>query len=182
MLYRLNACRLKRKGIPLDNVRLQELVLRIEGVLEKKNICTIAVAGGPGTGKSKAARLLRERGFFTLPPERLFVIDDLKGPDGERYSRKEIDLIIRKARGKAFFLFDFRAARYLKRADFGILIHLEEEKRLKNLKKRSERSYRRYRKKYYRIPPFSLRFNHDNTYVCPGNFSDMVGAAYEGLY
>lgn len=182
MLCRLNTRRLKRKAIPLDRARLQEFALRIEEVLYKKNICTIAVAGSPGTGKSKAARLLREKGFFTIPPEKLFVIDDLNGPHGERYTRREIDLIIKRAQGKALFLFDFKAARYLKKADFGILLHLEEEERLMNLKKRSYRSYRRYRGMYYRLPPFPLRFNPDNTYVCLISFSKMVGVAYEGLY
>jgi hypothetical protein len=182
VLYRINAWRLKRKAVSMDSMKLQELVLRIEEVLDKKNICTVAVAGAPGTGKSKAARIIREQGFFRIPPERLFVIDDLKGPGGERYSRKDIDLIIKKAKGKALFMFDFRAASYLKKADFGILLHLEEKKRLMNLKSRSERSYRRYRKRYYRLPPFPLRFNSNNTYVCSENFSDMVRTVYEGLY
>lgn len=162
--------------------RVPELAAEIERVIEEKGAYTVAVAGSPGTGKSKAARFIREHGFFTIPPEKVFVIDDLRGPEGERYRRQELAGMEERAVGKVLFLFDFRAARYLKRADLGILLQPGEKERIENLKKRSPRSYRRYGKRFYRFPPVPRRFKQGSLYICRENFHDMLGAVHEGLH
>jgi len=134
----------------------------------KRGRCVVTFTGGPGCGKSTLARLVEEDGFFSIPAEKLFIIDDLRGPGGERYSKKQLKALIHQVRGKIFLLFDYRAAVYLKNADLCIILDLEEEQRLKNLKERSRRGYRRYRGRFYSVPPIPLRWKPKDVYVCKG--------------
>jgi hypothetical protein len=83
---------------------------------------------------------------------------------------------------QAFFVFDFRAARYLKGADFVVLLEMRENIRINNLKQRSGRSYRRYRKFYYRLPPVPVKVKKEAVYVCSENMLRYLGDEHESLH
>ncbi len=166
LVHKINALRIIKKALKLDEKNIPSLVRRIEGFFSERGGCVISVTGAPGCGKSTLARRAKEEGLFSIPAEKLFIIDDLRGPEGERYSRRQLKTVIRQAGDKVVLLFDYRAAVYLKNADICIILGLEEEQRLKNLKVRSHRGYRRYRGRFYSISPIPLRWNPQNVYVC----------------
>jgi len=156
------------KGQLLGEKNIPVLKRRIEDTLLKRGRCVVTVAGSPGCGKSTLARRVKEDGFFSIPAEKLFIIDDLRGPGGERYSIRQLKHLMRQAGDKVFLLFDYRAAVYLKNADICIILDLEEEQRLKNLKERSHRGYQRYRGRFYIVSPIPLRWKPEDVYVCKG--------------
>ena len=174
MLYKLNTKRLIKKGIHLNKKNINQLGERIRESLTSKGRCLIAYIGSPGSGKSTIARLIRQHGFLAIPKEQLFVIDDLRGPDNRKYRRKDLPALIETLNNRVLFMFDFRAAIYLKRADIGILALVGEEERLQNLKKRSAWGFKKYKRRYYRTPPIPIAFNKRNIFICPGDVSDLL--------
>ncbi len=176
LVRKIYALRIIKKAPNLDEHNTQSLERRIESLFLERGSCVILVTGAPGCGKSTLARRAKEEGFFSTPAERLFIIDDLRGPGGERYSRRQLKTVMRQAGNKVVLLFDYRAAVYLKNADICIILDLEEEQRLKNLKVRSYRGYRRYRSRLYSISPIPLCWNPQNVYVC-GNLGIVTGAS-----
>lgn len=166
MLYRINGKRLFKRGIYLDKENIPKLIRKIKETVQQKGNCLVCITGSPGSGKSRIANFVKKNGFFSIPQKELLVIDDLRGPNGEQYQKRDLRMIVKTLRGIVILLFDFRAARYLRRADMGIMLRVDEEKRLQNLMNRSNRGYRRYKKKFYRIPPVPFTFNKGNFYIC----------------
>jgi len=99
--------------------------------------------------------------YINIPP----VIDDLKGNNNERYSRKVLKEVKIEHEKCLLFIFDYRAAVYCNSADFYLIKDILEDKRLKNLKKRSMRSYKRYRGFFYRYPPIPFRVDPSKVYI-----------------
>ena len=156
MLRRLKAARAARRATPLTRETVGLLQDRIGKIVAERGRCVIAVAGSPGSGKSRCARRIRERGVFSYPPRSVTVIDDLKTSEGTRVSRGGLNKAL-QADGRVLgFLFDYRAALYLRRADLCILLMAPEGARLDNLRKRSPRSRERYGKARYRLTPLPL--------------------------
>ncbi len=166
LIHKINTLRLIGKAQVLGRDNVSSLVRRIESLLSERGSCVIAVTGGPGCGKSTLAHRVKEDGLFSRPAEYFFIIDDLRGPGGERYSRRQLITVTRQARDKVVLLFDYRAAVYLKKADLCIVLVLTEEQRLKNLKARSHRGYRRYRGRLHSVSPVPLRWKPEDVYVC----------------
>ena len=166
MLHRFHAKRLINKGISLNTDNVREFETRINSSLMEKGSCIVAFIGSPGSGKSTLARRFRKEGFLSYPKESIFVIDDLFGPDGERYRRKDLLKLMRVKDKKLFLLFDFRAAKYFPRADIVILLMVAEKERLQNLQRRSSWGYKKYKKGFYSIPPIPFSINESNIYIC----------------
>jgi predicted ATPase len=175
VLYKINAIRLIKKSVTLDEQGVSQLTGRIMECLNSKGRCVIACAGSPGSGKSTLARLVRKRGFLSIPVEKLFVVDDLKGPGKEKYSRKDLPALVNNLKGLVLLLFDYKAALYLKKADIGIIGIVSEKDRLSRLKNRSAWGYKKYRKKFYRVPPIPFNFKKENIYTYPGNNLGVFG-------
>ncbi len=175
LIRKINALRVVSEAQVMGEKAIPVLERRIEDALSKCGRCIIAVAGGPGCGKSTLARRVKEEGLFYIPAEKLLIIDDLRGSAEEHYSRRQLKTVIQKAVDKVVLLFDYRAAVYLKNADICIILDLKEEQRLKNLKARSNRGYRRYRGRFYSVPPIPLRWTPEDVYVC-GDIGLLTGA------
>jgi hypothetical protein len=173
-IYRLYAGWLYKRGRVLHKSTIDAFELHIQEIMEKKGSCTITVIGSPGTGKSTAARVVRAGGLFSIPKEKIVVVDDLFGEKGERYRVKDLKSMSGTLTGKLLILFDYRAARYLKNADIGLILMVGESERLSNLGKRSPRSLKRYRKKFYRMPPIPFTYKPLNTYVCGEDIVEML--------
>ncbi|MCK5568072.1 MAG: hypothetical protein KAJ15_00035, partial [Spirochaetes bacterium] len=169
-----NTKRLIKKGIHLNKKNINQLGERIRESLTCKGRCLVAYIGSPGSGKSTIARLIRQHGFLAIPKEQLFVIDDLRGPDNRKYRRKDLPALIETLNNRVLFMFDFRAAIYLKRADIGILALVGEEERLQNLKKRSAWGFKKYKRRYYRTPPIPIAFNKRNIFICLGDVLNLL--------
>jgi predicted ATPase len=165
VLYKINAKRLIKRSVFIDEKGAAQLTGRIRGCLKSNGICVVACAGSPGSGKSTLARLVKEKGFLSIPKEQLFVVDDLKGPGKQRYRRKDLPELINNLNDKVLLLFDYRAALYLKKADIGIIGIVNEEDRLNYLKNRSSWAYKKYKSRYYSVPPVPFTFKNDDIYT-----------------
>jgi hypothetical protein len=165
LFRRLNSIRLMRLGTCLTEENIESFVQRIRHVIRERGHCVIAVSGSPGSGKSVYANSIRRNGFFSFSKERVSVIDDLKGNNNERYSRKVLKEVKIEHEKCLLFIFDYRAAVYCNSADFYLIKDILEDKRLKNLKKRSMRSYKRYRGFFYRYPPIPFRVDPSKVYI-----------------
>ena len=110
---------------------------------------------------------------MSIEKDQIYVVDDLKGENGERYTKKTIRELNPSQISKLFILIDYRAARYLKKADIGLYIVLNEKERLSNLKKRSPRSFKRYRKRIYRYPPIPFTYDYKDFYICRENLLNI---------
>ncbi|MBA7535061.1 hypothetical protein ES705_27311 [subsurface metagenome] len=144
MLYKTNTKRLIKKGIPLNKENVQQINAKIREFLQQKGHCVVAFIGSPGSRKSTLARFARQNGLLSIPEDKLLVIDDLCGPNNERYRRKDLRTLINALNNKVLLLFDFRAALYVKKADIGIIMLISEENRAQNLKRRSAGGYKKY--------------------------------------
>lgn len=176
MFSRIHTKRLIKKAAPFDRETLSCLECFIRDDVKTKGFSLIAIAGSPGTGKSTCARYIAERGFLSFAREQIMVIDDLRNVKSEkdfgyavrgaRYRSRELPGLVGQLENKVLFLFDFKAARYLKKVDILILLHVDESERLKNLRSRSERGYKRYNRRMYRTPPIPLGFRSERAFVC----------------
>jgi hypothetical protein len=164
-IHKLHALQLLSSAPVLDARTIMSLTRRMEKVRTEEGKCVIAVVGGPGCGKSTLARHVKKEGLICRPPEDFFVIDDLRGPDGERYSKRQVREVVGKIRNKIVLLFDYRAAVYLRDADFCIVLAVDENRRIQNLKNRSSRSYKKYRNSIFKVSPMPLRWKED-VYIC----------------
>jgi len=175
MLRRLKAARAARRATPLKRETVGLLRDRIGEIVAERGRCVIAVAGSPGSGKSRCARRIGERGVFSYPPRSVTVIDDLKTPEGTRVSRGGVYKAL-QAEGRVLgFLFDYRAALYLRRADLCILLMAPEGARLDNLRKRSLRSRERYGKAHYRLIPLPLFAQRPGSlFVCTEDLAALL--------
>jgi hypothetical protein len=175
MLRRLKAARAARGATPLTRETIGLLQDRIGKIVAERGRCVIAVAGSPGSGKSRCASRIGERGVFSYPPRSVTVIDDLKTPEGTRVSRGGLYKALH-AEGRILgFLFDYKAALYLRRADLCILLMVTEGARLDNLRKRSPRSRKRYGKARYRFTPLPLFAPHPGSlFVCTEDLATLL--------
>ncbi|KPJ84315.1 MAG: hypothetical protein AMS17_16415 [Spirochaetes bacterium DG_61] len=162
MLRRLNAARLVKKGTCLTRKNVDSFIERIKDVIRKNGRCVIAVTGSPGSGKSVYADFFRKKGFFSFPKDSVSVIDDLRGNNDERYSRKELSIGQDK---NILLIFDYRAVLYYRGANFIVILDIGEKKRLENLKNRSMKSYKRYKGFYYRYPPMPFYVDSSRVYI-----------------
>jgi hypothetical protein len=143
---------------------------RIVRIVEEKGRCVVAVAGSPGSGKSRCAVYIGEKGVFSYPARSITVIDDLRTSEGLKLARGGLANTLRNDASTLVFLFDYRAALYLRRADVCVLVVPLEESRLENLKRRSRRSSLRYGGWRYRYPPFPLLPPYPRfLFVCTGD-------------
>lgn len=175
MLYKINAKRLINKSTRLTKGNTNQIEKRINDLLTAEGSCRVIFTGAPGCGKSILARAIKQKGFLNLPKNRLFIIDDLRGPDNKKYKRKELPFLIDAIKGRVLLLFDYKAALYLKKADFCFILDINEEERLNNLKMRSAWGFKKYKSRFYRTPPVPLTFSKNKTYVCSGNVLDTFG-------
>lgn len=182
LLYKINTKRLVKRAVFLDEKNIVFLEKRIKKAVETKGRCVVAVGGGAGSGKSTLARFIKKQGFLSIPKNELFIVDDLRGPEGERYKRKDLGAIVDSINKKVFLLFDFRAALYLKRADICILFMLEEAERVENLKKRSLGRYNKYKKRYYSVPPTPFSLKTEDTYIVSENIFTILDIADETMH
>lgn len=174
MLYRLHAKMIAKKGNAFSkNTKstIHEIIIK---AIQRKGSCILIIAGSPGTGKTFAAKKIIRKGFLSIEKDQTYVVDDLRGENGERYTRMSIRRLNPSQLGKLFILSDYRAARYVRRADIGLYIVLNEEQRLSNLKKRSPRSYKRYRKRFYRYPPIPFSYGYKDFYICMENLQNIL--------
>lgn len=166
MLYRLYARWIAKRGINFNSETKSDFESRIKKIIKKRKSCTLIVIGSPGTGKTTAAQEFIKNGFLSFYKSQIYIVDDLTGENGERYTKKSIRKLPHAHKAKLLILSDFRAARHIKNADLGLFIVLQEEKRLSNLKKRSRRSLKRYKKRFYKYPPIPFTYNYEKFYVC----------------
>jgi predicted ATPase len=152
---------------PKDALSLEK---RINEIMHEQGNCVIAVSGSPGSGKSTIAARVKEEGFLSFGRDTLFVVDDLRGPNGERYSRRDIKKLSGTIPKRILMLFDYRAALYLKRADMCFILRLDEDERIRNLQQRSARSFKKYRNKWYGIPPIPFSFKKEKVFSCSKTF------------
>jgi len=176
MIYRLHARGIGKKGDIFNEDSISSFESRVKKILDNKGICTLIIIGSPGTGKTSAAKEFIRRGFLSFEKEKTYVIDDLRGENGERYTKKSIRHFDHLQYGKLLILIDYRAAWYLKNADIGLFITLNEDKRLMNLKSRSPRSLRRYKKRFYRNPPIPYTYNYKDFYICKENLLTILNS------
>jgi len=166
MLYRLYARWIAKRSINFNSETKSDFESRINEIIKKKKSCTLIVIGSPGTGKTRASQEFTTHGFLSYDKRQIYVIDDLTGENGERYTKKSIRKLTHTHKATLLIFSDFRAARYIRDADIGLFILLHEEKRLSNLKKRSQRSLKRYKKRFYKYPPVPFTYNYEKFYVC----------------
>jgi hypothetical protein len=182
LLYKLNTKRLIDKCVDLGNENSLSLVTKINEIVLQNGNCVIAVAGSPGSGKSTIARWIKDRGFLTFSREKLFVVDDLRGPDGERYRRRDVRSLGNSLRDKIIMIFDYRAAIYLRKADLCFVLQLNEDERRRNLRRRTSRAFNKYSGKFFRFPPVPLTFTRQNIYNCSKTFIKMLGMTDESMH
>jgi replication-associated recombination protein RarA len=175
LLNKINAKRLINKCIRLNKGNTDLLEKRINDLLTAKGCCYAVFTGAPGCGKSTLARAIKQKGFLNLPKDRQLVIDDLRGPDNKKYSRKELSSLIDTIKDRVLLLFDYKAALYIKKADFCLILDIDEEERMNNLKKRSAWGFKKYKSRFYRTPPVPLYYNKNNTFICSGNILYTFG-------
>jgi Cdc6-like AAA superfamily ATPase len=166
MLHRLHAKWIAKRGMTFNSETKGDLESCIDEIIQRKKSCTLIVIGSPGTGKTTASQEFIKHGFLSYDKSKIYVIDDLTGENGERYTKKSIRKVTHTHEATLLILSDFRAARYIRNADIGLFIVLHEEKRLSNLKKRSQRSLKRYKNRFYRYPPVPFTYNYEKFYVC----------------
>ena len=164
-IHKLHALRVLKSSPVLDKRTVGILARRVEEIRTEGGKFLVAIAGGPGCGKSTLARHVKKQGLLTRPPEEFFVIDDLRGPEGERYSKRQVRTVIDTVADKTVLLFDYRAAEYVKNADLVIILAVDEDRRIRNLKNRSHRGYRKYRGRMFSVSPIPLRLKSE-VYIC----------------
>ncbi len=182
LLYKLNTKRLIDKCVDLGNKNSLSIVTKINKILLRNRNCVIAVAGSPGSGKSTVARWIKDRGFLSFSREKLFVVDDLRGPNGERYSRRDVRSLGGALRDRIIMIFDYRAALYLKNADLCFVLQLNEDERKRNLQLRTSRAFKKYSGKFFRFPPVPFTFTRQNIYSCSKNFLKLIGLNNESMH
>jgi hypothetical protein len=174
MLYRLYARWIAKRGINFNSETKSDFESRINEIIKKRKSCTLIVIGSPGTGKTTAAQEFIKHGFLSFYKSQIFIVDDLTGENGERYTKRSVRKLPHAHKAKLLILSDFRAARYIKNADLGLFIVLQEEKRLSNLKKRSRRSIQRYKKRFYKYPPIPFSYDYKDFYICMENLQNIL--------
>lgn len=175
MLYKINAKRLINKSTHINKGNLIQIEKRITDTLTAKGSCHVVVTGAPGCGKSTLARTIKQKGLLKIPKEQLFIIDDLRGSGRKKYKRKELPILVEALKDQVLLLFDYKAALYLKKADFGVILVIDEKERLNNLRKRSAWGFKKYKNRFYGTPPIPFTFRKRNIYVCSGDVLDTFG-------
>lgn len=154
-----------KRAISLEKENVLQIREKVEHYLGSKGHCIVLFIGSPGSGKSTLARYFREHGFFSIPKERLIIIDDLKGPEKKKYNKKELLQVADTLDNRVLLVFDYRAAQYVRNADIGIVLIVSEEERIRNLQKRSSWSLKKYRRSLYRFPPIPFTYNDKSIYI-----------------
>ncbi len=174
MLHRLHAKTIATRGTILNTNTKTVLHEKIVKTIQRKGTCILIITGSPGIGKTSTAKEIIRNGFMSIEKEQIYVVDDLTGENGERYTKKTIRELNPSPLCKLFILIDYRAARYLKKADIGLYLLLHEGERLSNLKNRSPRSYKRYHKRIYRYPPIPFSYDCNDVFICRENLLNIV--------
>lgn len=164
-IRKLHTRQLLTRAPVLDERSVEILTRRLKTLRTEEEKYLIAITGGPGCGKSTLARHVKREGLFARPPQDFFVIDDLRGPEGERYSKRGLKELIEKKRNKIILVFDYRAAEYVRDANLCIVLVVDENRRIQNLKNRSHRGYRRYGNRMFSVSPIPLKRKSD-VYIC----------------
>lgn len=170
MLRRYKTAILARRATCSTRNSAVSLRESIADIIDENGRCIVAVAGSPGSGKSRCAGYIRENGVFSYSSRSITVIDDLRTQQGLKIARGGLADRLKNDSNPLVFLFDYKAALYLRRADVCVLVVPPEESRMENLKRRSMRSYRRYGGGRYRYPPYPLLPPSPKTLVvCTGD-------------
>jgi len=134
------------------------LFLRIlKSIIDQKGNVIIAVIGAPGSGKSKFIHNIKQNGFGSIESGDIYIIDDLRDFEGNRYMIEDLQKIIEATDSKIFILSDYRGALYLRKVDIILYLKIDERKRRENLLKRKSKKFF-YKTMLYRISPIPLRF------------------------
>ena len=175
MCRRIRTARLMERCLPLDSRTVGGVRDIAVETTRRRGRFSIAVAGGPGCGKTEAARILRERGFPPFKGEELIVIDDLRGPGDRRYRKRDVTALADETERKALVVLDYRACLYLRNADLTIIVAMDEERRLANLRRRSARSAKRYGGRRYGTPPAPRGLDERRVFVCRESLPELLG-------
>jgi len=154
-----------KKAVKLDEKNINLFEYKLRNKVIDKGFAILAIVGPPGSGKTTISNKIINDGFLTFKNEEIMVIDDLIGPESIKYKKRDLKRPENICKRKLLIISDFRAAVYLKRLDFIILLKMDEDKRLENLKKRESRKYKLYKKWYFQIPPIPLRFIKKDLYL-----------------